>query len=74
MKRYGKVNREARLCFLRALVTAGVCISIDRSVKEKVDFVFSDTSGRIVLITLNIKGQKISLCNIFAANNCADQL
>ena len=35
---------------------------------------FSDNSGRIVLITVSINGQKVSFCNIYAPNNPSEQL
>ena len=52
----------------------GVCILMGRNVKQNVDFVFRDTCGRIVLISITINGQKITLCNIYAPNNSLDQL
>jgi len=35
---------------------------------------FSNNSGRIVLVTLSINGQKVSFCNIYAPNNPSEQL
>jgi len=39
-----------------------------------VQYSFSNNSGRIVLITVNINGQKVSFCNIYAPNNPSEQL
>ena len=52
----------------------GTCILIDPSTNCNVDYSFSNTTGRIVLITVNIKGSKISCCNIYAPNNPTEQL
>ena len=53
----------------------GVCILIDPGVKvDKMECHFNDASGRIVLITLILNDLKLSLCNIYAPNNHADQL
>ena len=49
----------------------GVCILID---PRKIELLFQDNSGRIVLITSHINGLKVSLCNIYAPNNSEDQL
>ena len=38
------------------------------------DYSFSDKSGRIVLITTVINSLMLSLCNIYAPNNQAEQL
>jgi len=43
-------------------------------VQEKIDYCFSDMSGRIVLITIVINSLMLSLCNIYAQNNQAEQL
>ena len=40
----------------------GVCISIDPKVKGKIELLFQDNSGRIVLITSQINGLKVSIC------------
>ena len=47
----------------------GVCILINRAVKEKVTFKSSDEDGRIVLINLTYNGLKLSFCNIYAPND-----
>ena len=52
----------------------GVCILIYPKVKGKIELLFQDNSGRIVLITSEINGLKVSLCNIYAQNNSVDQL
>ena len=52
----------------------GVCILIDPKVKGKIELLFQDNSGRTVLITSQINGLKVSLCNIYAPNNSEDQL
>ena len=52
----------------------GVCILVDPSTKIKVDYSFTDNSGRIVLITLNFDCLRLSLCNIYAPNNVSEQL
>ena len=52
----------------------GVCILIHPSVRDKVEFIFTDKLGRIVLITIVINSLKVSLCNIYAPNNQSEQL
>ena len=52
----------------------GVCILINPLVQEKNDYSFSDKSGRIVLITTVVNSLMLSLCNIYAPNNQAEQL
>ena len=52
----------------------GVCILINPLVQDKIDYSFSDKSGRIVLITIVINSLMLSLCNIYAPNNQAEQL
>ena len=52
----------------------GVRILIHPSVREKVDFVFTDNLGRIVLITIVISSLKLLLCNIYTPNNQTEQL
>ena len=34
----------------------------------KVEYYYANDSGRIVLITITLNGQKLSLCNIYAPN------
>ena len=52
----------------------GVCILVNPLVQDKIDYSFSDKSGRIVLITIVINSFMLSLCNIYAPNNQAEQL
>ena len=52
----------------------GVCILINPLVQDKIDYSFSEKSGRIVLITIVINSLMLSLCNIYAPNNQAEQL
>ena len=52
----------------------GVCILIHPSVRDKVEFIFTDKLGRIVLITIVINSLKVSLCNMYAPNNQSEQL
>ena len=52
----------------------GVCILINPLVQDKIDYCFNDKSGRIVLITIAINSLMLSLCNIYAPNNQAEQL
>jgi len=52
----------------------GVCILIDPSMKENLEYSFSDNVGRIALITVSFNTIKLSLCNIYAPNNPNDQL
>ena len=57
-----------------ALTTTGVCTLINPFAQPKVDYYYSHDSGRIVLITITLNGQKLSLCNIYAPNDQANQL
>ena len=52
----------------------GVCILINRAVKEKVTFTSSDADGRIILINLTYNGLKLSFCNIYAPNDHSQQI
>ena len=52
----------------------GVCILINPIAQLQVDYLYSNNSGRIVLITTSLNGQKITLCNIYAPNDQANQL
>ena len=52
----------------------GVCILINRVVKEKVTFTFSDADCRIILINLTYNGLKLSFCNIHAPNDHTQQV
>ena len=52
----------------------GACILIHPSVRDKVEFVFTDKQGRIVLTTIVINSLKLSFCNIYTPNNQTEQL
>jgi len=52
----------------------GVCILIHPSVRDKVEFFFTDKLGKIVLITIVNNSLKLSLCNIYAPNNQTEKL
>ena len=47
----------------------GTCILIDPSIACNLLYSFRNNSGRVVLITVSINGQKVSFCNIYAPNN-----
>ena len=51
-----------------------VCILINPLVQDKIDYSFSDKSGRIVLITIVINSLMLSLCNVYAPTNQVEQL
>ena len=52
----------------------GVCILINPLAQPKIDYYYANDSGRIVLITITLNGQKLSLCNIYAPNDQVHQL
>ena len=52
----------------------GVCILINRTVKEKVTFTSSDADGRIILINLTYNGVKLSFSNTNAPNDHTQQV
>ena len=52
----------------------GVCILINRAVKEKVIFASSDADGSIILINLTYNGLKLSFCNIYAPSDHTQQV
>ena len=52
----------------------GVCTLINPSVNFKIDYSYANTSGRIILVTIVLGSQKVSLCNIYAPNNQSNQL
>ena len=52
----------------------GVCILINTTEQTQVDYSYSNNSGRIVLITISLNGQKLTLCNIYAPNDQGNQL
>ena len=52
----------------------GVCILINPFAQPKIDYYYANDSGRIVLITITLNGQKLSLCNIYAPNDQVNQL
>ena len=51
-----------------------MCILINPTMQLQVDSRYSNNSGRIVLITTSLNGQKVTLCNIYAPNDQANQL
>lgn len=63
---YSDVNDE--------LIWQSECILLDPATKINVEFVLSNNTGRIVLITTHLNGVKTSLCNIYAPNNQSEQL
>ena len=44
------------------------------SINHYEQYSFRNDSGKIVLITVSINGQKVSFCNIYAPNNPSEQL
>ena len=52
----------------------GVCILINPTMQLQVECPYSNNSGRIVLNTISLNGQKVTLCNIYAPNDQANQL
>ena len=52
----------------------GTCILLNPFIKDKIKNSLSDNSGRIVLINLIYNCTQLSLCNIYAPNDHADQL
>ena len=52
----------------------GVCILINPVSQPKIDYYYASDSGRIVLITITLNGQKLSLCNIYAPIDQVNQL
>ena len=50
----------------------GVCILLDPTINNNVEYFFSNNTGRIVLLTMHLKGVKTLLCNIYAPNNQTD--
>lgn len=51
-----------------------MCILINPLVQPKIDYSYANDSGRIVLITITLNGQKLSLCNANAFNDHVNQL
>ena len=75
MKLFGEMNGEVKYFFSHGTKhSKGVCILINPLVQDKIDYSFSDKSGRIVLITIVINSLMLSLCNIYAPTNQAEQL
>ena len=74
-KIFGKMNGVAS-CFSHMVVNiVRVCvILINPFVQIQVDYSYSDNTGRVVLISIALNGQKLSLCNIYAPNVQANQL
>ena len=68
-------DQEANFDFLQIYFShgtshsKGVCILINRAVKEKVTFTSSVADGRTILINLTHNGLKLSFCNIYAPND-----
>jgi len=53
----------------------GVCILINPTMQLQVDCRYSNSLGRVVVvITISRNGQKVTLCNIYAPNDQANQL
>ena len=52
----------------------GVCILLDPSINNNVEYFFSNNTGSTVLITTLLNGMKTSLCNIYTPNNQSEQL
>ena len=53
----------------------GTCILLNPAIEDrKIKTSLSNNSGRIVLITLILNGLELSLCNIYAPNDQAEQL
>ena len=52
----------------------GVCTLINPPVNYQIDYSYANTSGRIILVTIVLGSQNISLCNIYAPNNQSHQL
>ena len=57
--------------FSHSCHSRGVCI-LTPKVKGKIELLFQDNCGRKVLITSQINGLKVSLCNLYAPNNSVD--
>ena len=58
---------------------AKVCVFLlippcNKKILLQVDCLYSNNSGRIVLITISLNGPKVTLCIIYAANDHANQL
>ena len=51
----------------------GVCNLINPTMQLLDECLYSNNSGRIVLITISLNGQKVTLCNIYAPNDQANQ-
>ena len=51
-----------------------MCTLINPSVNFKIDYSYADTSGRLILVTIVLGSQKVSLCNIYVPNNQSNQL
>ena len=51
----------------------GVCILLEPGAKYKVEYLFSNETGRIALISTQLNGMKISLCNIYDPNSHSEQ-
>ena len=51
----------------------GACILIKPGTQFEIENVYSNQEGRIVLVNLIIKGQKLSLCNVYAPTQNENQ-
>ena len=58
----------------RSKHSKGVCIFLQPTVQNKINYSFSDKGGRIVLITCVLNSLKLSLVNIYAPNSQSEQL
>ena len=69
------MNGEVRFFFSHGTNhSKGVCILINPAIHCQVDYCYSNNSGRIVLITITLGSQKLTLCNIYAPTNRTNQL
>ena len=76
MSHSGKTNGEVKSFFSHGTChSKGACILLNPSIKEnKIKNFLNDNSGRIVLINLINNCMELSLCNMYAPNDHADQL
>lgn len=75
MKIFGEKNGDGKLFSSHGTKhSKGVCILINPLVQPKIDYSYANDSGRIVLITITLNGQKLSLCNANAFNDHVNQL
>ena len=76
MSHSGKMNGEMKCFFSHGTRhSKGTCILLNPAIEDsKINNSLSDNSGRIVLINLILNGLELSLCNIYALNDQAEQL